>query len=762
MRRLRLSAPQVVGTGMALDPNSVAEYLDNVLPPEQVGDYERICLESDVHLAEAAACHHVLTMVLGEPADVDPRARQRMYSISAEARERKRIRTEPAHIPATATSTIVAAAAPAPASIPGQTTATFEVPEYLRTRAWWQSRAALAGLAAVLLAAVSLYFVSGLMGWFGEAPPVALSDAPPATPTPEPATDSTQQSAQPDQAVMAGSNDATNSGDVPQTQPTTVPTTEASADPYAPRADAGPPALPPPPQAQPPMEIAAPALTGTQPVIETPAVANDEPQQTPAVENSAEPVQQTVAPSDVTTTNVTPPSPLEIAPPDNTAPESTAPTETVPLIPPPPTQTGPVVAEPRIAAVQPDVRDEVAATEEVPAGPLELGTYLGGKTVLLTYNDQDGAWFRVQPRSAVAAGERLLALPEFRPKITLASGVHLDITGGTQVAMRSGDQAQADGLPALDANVPAIELFYGRIILINTSSAEQTVRVRLGPTAGDARLGRNATLAVEVERQYVPGNDPRQTPTPVVATFYAPEGGVAWTDQAGEKTADNPSRWTIADGTTSEVAADPAPPDWIDQEPVVHLSEQRFGAPVVESTLVSDRPIDVQLLELFKGRDRKEVKSLVARSSIYVGLFSPFIDALRDSQQKWPTWKTHIETLRASMAHGPDSAERIWQSLVEQRGRVAAADLYEMLCGYNADQIGRTPDEMKVGALSQLIDWLENDGLDYRVLAVYNLWEITGKQLMPNPAANLTVRNQNVRRWRDRLDSGELRPIARQ
>jgi hypothetical protein len=64
-----------------------------------------------------------------------------------------------------------------------------------------------------------------------------------------------------------------------------------------------------------------------------------------------------------------------------------------------------------------------AATEEpgVPA-VVELGTYRGGKTVLLRYDDEAGSWFRVAPRSAVVKREKLLALPEFRPIITLATG----------------------------------------------------------------------------------------------------------------------------------------------------------------------------------------------------------------------------------------------------------------------------------------------------------------------------------------------------
>ena len=154
------------------------------------------------------------------------------------------------------------------------------------------------------------------------------------------------------------------------------------------------------------------------------------------------------------------------------------------------------------------------------------------------------------------------------------------------------------------------------------------------------------------------------------------------------------------------------------------------------------------------------MKSLVAKCSIHVGVFQPFIEALRDSEQK-SNWRTHIETLRSAMALSPESAEAVKKALDEQRGRPAADDLYEMLCGYSAEQVGRTPDQMKTGAVARLIDWLEEDSLDYRVLAVHDLLEITGKRLMSNPAANQREREQSVRRWRARLEEGELMPVRR-
>jgi len=385
---------------------------------------------------------------------------------------------------------------------------------------------------------------------------------------------------------------------------------------------------------------------------------------------------------------------------------------------------------------------------------------MGGKTVLLRHDDKSGAWFRVEPRAAIIPGERVLSLPEFRPRIALVSGLQLDLAGGTQVVMGISDEAAAAAvLPPSSDITPSLELVYGRLVLVNPSNTEKQIRLKLGAATGVAKLNHNTTLAIEVERKHVPGQDPRQTAAPVETRLFAPEGGVTWHDATGDKVIEKPSRWMLVEGAAGEVADDASPPEWIDHEPITQLSEQRYGAPVIEGTLVSNAPADTQLLELFQGSSRKEVKSLVARSSIHVGLFQPFIAALRDSEQK-ANWKMHIDALRAAMALNPESANKVFQSLVDQRGKPAAADLYEMLCGYNTEQIGQSADQMKSGAIVKLINWLENDSLDYRVLAVQDLWETTGKRLMPNPAANLAERTQNVKRWRSRLEAGELKPTT--
>ena len=80
-RRRRLSAPAIVADDHSTDPNAIAEYLDNVLPADEVAELEQSALDNDVRLAEIAACHQILTLVLGEPAKVPPTARRRMYRL---------------------------------------------------------------------------------------------------------------------------------------------------------------------------------------------------------------------------------------------------------------------------------------------------------------------------------------------------------------------------------------------------------------------------------------------------------------------------------------------------------------------------------------------------------------------------------------------------------------------------------------------------------------------------------------------------------
>lgn len=81
-RRRGLKTPVPAGKDDTVsDANTVAEYLSDTLDADGIAELEATCLKSDVHLAEVAACHQILTLVLTEPVRVPPRANQRMYKL---------------------------------------------------------------------------------------------------------------------------------------------------------------------------------------------------------------------------------------------------------------------------------------------------------------------------------------------------------------------------------------------------------------------------------------------------------------------------------------------------------------------------------------------------------------------------------------------------------------------------------------------------------------------------------------------------------
>jgi hypothetical protein len=78
-RQRRLTVPNSTGND-ATDPNLVASYLDNELDQDLVPEYEKLCLTSDVHMAEVASVHQILSLI-GQKAKVPNEARNRMYHL---------------------------------------------------------------------------------------------------------------------------------------------------------------------------------------------------------------------------------------------------------------------------------------------------------------------------------------------------------------------------------------------------------------------------------------------------------------------------------------------------------------------------------------------------------------------------------------------------------------------------------------------------------------------------------------------------------
>ncbi|MEZ6075975.1 MAG: hypothetical protein R3C56_09970 [Pirellulaceae bacterium] len=76
-------APPVLGKGLGGDANSIAEYLDDAMQHTQLPELERICLVSDMHLAELADCHSLLSTAAHTKVSVSSELRRMALALGA-------------------------------------------------------------------------------------------------------------------------------------------------------------------------------------------------------------------------------------------------------------------------------------------------------------------------------------------------------------------------------------------------------------------------------------------------------------------------------------------------------------------------------------------------------------------------------------------------------------------------------------------------------------------------------------------------------
>ena len=270
----------------------------------------------------------------------------------------------------------------------------------------------------------------------------------------------------------------------------------------------------------------------------------------------------------------------------------------------------------------------------------------------------------------------------------------------------------------------ALEMSYGKLLL-NAGLKGSDVSLQVGNDLREFHLDSSASLAVDVHRVFVPGSDYGVDNAPVEADWYLTSGSVKWTDASGATTTIRaPATWK----TVNDFDEAPAPyldlPRWVDREPLSDL-ERRARDRFTEE-LVIGLPVELRLQELNEEqRAPREVKMLSAEASLYVGEFAPFVNSLNDSDQR-VAWRSHIEAMRQALARSPQVAEQLHETFIQLRGREDGENLMQMVRGFTPAEVGTTREEVKQGAVIELIRWLEHPSLDYRVLAIYNLDEIKG------------------------------------
>jgi hypothetical protein len=628
MRRLRLAAPSITERGTNLDCNTVAEYLDNAMPGDRVPDFEEVSLKSDMHLAEVASCHQILAMVLGEPVEIDPESRQRMYQLPTVA---NRVDEERQAAVEAATMLSGDGNGPMPpAAPPLKVRPRPVVPEYLRDppgKSRLLPAAAIMLLAGATIGLLWVLFSANARQWL-EARKPSAEESRGEGERPKAARSSDGETAKPSEASAAGGKDTGNTLAVAGKSELPAPTVENPAD----HSPANPVPIP-------------SKGTGTLAGL------------TPSGSNVLSPTPPLPMPPPVADHNVKlPDGDVAVVPTAGSPPKSTADAAKAGNPPPAPARVGP---------------------SPVPPGNAKLGRFTSDtQDVLLRFEEGSASWRRVLPEEFLAGHQALLALPTYRPRVVvLNAGVALELVNGTRIEL----------LPDNSQGLPGVDIAFGNLVVKPLAQEGARLRVAVRSHSGTITLASGESIAgLEVTRVHDLGKHPEKALSHALTRLYAARGNAIWEEEGKPPVRLSAPARLLLDGDAADAlpAADKEVPNWITANTVNELDQR--AARDVSLALSADRAASLSLNELSEDR-RREVRGLAARCLGYLGQFDPMTAALNDVDLHFK-WSDYIQQLKEAIARGPETAASIRQSLEKKYTNDAAA-LYRMLWGYTDNDL---------------------------------------------------------------------------
>jgi hypothetical protein len=740
-----LPAPSPLARGPVEDANVICEYLDSTLPVEQVAEVERVCLDSDPHLAEAAACHQILTMVLENPASVPVVLRDRIYQLPGEQKGPESTTgsfsalaiPEPVDsFDAPSNQDLSSEMPPAPPQQPVRPvgvgdSGVMDAPARLRQRELADNQAArkepaIAGVRPVNPQSDSTVYggqirSSRIMPWLVTLGLTAVLLY------------ALSQIFQPliDLGKTADSNNATQQGSSSNNQDSGAgvdgevnaeevdPEQQTEGEGQAPDADVG---------VSNDSDLGG--SEGDKESTETPDAeagpprsSNDDAANRSDVDADKPEMQQADDAGDSTA---------------STKPIEPASSDPSPVITPTPVPQPPEAGKPASEEMEqesPDVNDSRSPSF---AKVISENTLLAGKT-----GDQ---WQRLEKDAEVAAQQPLVVA-----KITLV---------GAASAMLLSDKA--DGL--------AVRLTSGKMLVsaLNPESAEETepaeeaepaketepvVQIQLGDEECTLRLsGPDTVVAVEVAHTRGPGLDPVLPENRVAVRRLIAINGSVTVDVGGVSVViEANNQWTQVGESEPSLKPLDVLPDWatktVSDADVLALTARENLLALLDDAA----SLEIGLRELL-GFRRSEVADLAARTLLGLGKSDVYFGGagvLSDPTQR-AYWPQHYDALLSRVNSDAEAALEV-QEAIEKMDAAAEVQLFRMLTGYTDEQLAS-------GSDLQLLENLDSSNMSVRVLAFENLRRITGVTFNYRAEQDSKARReQYMKKWRVRQRKGEIR-----